>query len=101
MRTSRLGLLVSALIAAFLVPLFSQSQAPAGRVFFRIIVLDSVDAAQRIVDQLNAGENFVALARKVSIDPTASNGGLVGPVSLADLRPELRAVLEEIGRAHV
>ena len=97
MRTSRLGLLVSALIAAFLVPLFSQSQAPAGRVFFRIIVLDSVDAAQRIVDQLNAGENFVALARKVSIDPTASNGGLVGPVSLADLRPELRAVLE--GRA--
>ena len=96
--SSRLGLAVPALIIACLVPLFSQSTPPVPRgVFFRIIVVDSADAAQRIIDQLAAGENFVALARKVSIDPTAASGGLVGPVSPEDLRPELRAALE--GRA--
>jgi tetratricopeptide (TPR) repeat protein len=50
----------------------------------------------RVLEQLTGGENFVALARTLSVDPSASNGGLVGPVSVADLRPQIRSVLERL-----
>jgi tetratricopeptide (TPR) repeat protein len=92
--------MAAALLVAALVPVRSQpqsaqpSQAP---ILFRIIVVESTDAARRVLDQLAAGENFVALAQQVSIDASASNGGLVGPVSPADLRGELRAALEGLG----
>src|SRR5688572_17888654 len=95
---SRVGLVVAALLVAALTPVGSQGPTPAsplqGTILFRIIVVESPDAAQRVLEQLAAGENFVALAQKVSVDATSSNGGLVGPVSLADLRGELRAALE-------
>jgi tetratricopeptide (TPR) repeat protein len=92
---SRVGLTAVALLIAALVPLRSQPQsAPQNAIFFRIIVVESADAARRVLDQLAAGENFVALAQKVSVDPSAANGGLVGPVQIADLRGELRTGLE-------
>jgi hypothetical protein len=92
---SRVGLTAVALLIAALVPVRSQPQsAPPAAIFFRIIVVESADAARRVLDQLAAGENFVALAQKVSVDPSAANGGLVGPVQIADLRGELRTGLE-------
>ena len=84
---SRVGLTAAVLLIAALVPVRSQPQsAPQTAIFFRIIVVESADAARRVLDQLAAGENFVALAQKVSVDPSAANGGLVGPVQIADLR---------------
>jgi hypothetical protein len=74
-----------------LVPLLSQT-APA-TISFRMIVVDSEDAAERILARLRNGENFVALAAEVSDDPSASNGGLVGPIAVSDLRPQIRTVL--------
>jgi hypothetical protein len=47
-----------------------------------------------VLDRLAAGGNFVALAQRVSVDASASNGGLVGPVAIADLRGELQAALQ-------
>jgi hypothetical protein len=94
---SRVGLVVAALVVATLTPVRSQAPQSApvqGTILFRIIVVESPDAAQRVLDQLAAGENFVALAQKVSVDATSRNGGLVGPVSVADLRGELRSALE-------
>ena len=70
------------------------TQQPASTRSFRIIVVESQDAADRVLDQLRHGENFVALAMRISIDPSAANGGLVGPVPLSDLRPQIRNVLE-------
>ena len=97
--SSRVGLIVAALVVAVLAPLRSQAPQPASAqspILFRIIVTESPDAAQRVLDQLTAGANFVALAQKISVDPTGSNGGLVGPVPLADLRSELREALEAL-----
>ena len=95
---SRVGLLAVALVAAFLSPVRSQPQPAAQRpdavVHFRMIVVESVEAARRVLDQLAAGANFVALARQVSVDATAGTGGLVGPVGLDDLRGELREALQ-------
>jgi hypothetical protein len=96
--TGRAAFIAAALLIAALAPARSQSQragqSPPGLILFRIIVVESADAARRVLDQLAAGENFVALARRLSVDPSAANGGLVGPVAISDLRAELRAVLE-------
>src|SRR5262245_25410382 len=94
---SRVGLIVAALLAATMAPVRSQAPQtatlPQSTILFRIIVVDSPDAAQRVLDQLTAGENFPALAQRISIDATGRNGGLVGPVPVADLRGELRTAL--------
>ena len=59
----------------------------------RIIVSDSADEAARIVERLERGENFVAIAKSESIDPSAEVGGLLGRVELSSLRPELADAL--------
>jgi hypothetical protein len=88
------ALLVVAAVIAALAPVFSQ---PAARVIsFRLIVVESQDAADRVVAQLQRGENFVALAARISADPSAANGGLVGPIRIADLQPQIRTVLETL-----
>src|SRR5262245_22112714 len=95
---SRVGLIVAALLAATMAPVRSQAPqtatTPQATILFRIIVVESADAAQRVRDQLVAGENFPALAQRMSVDATSRNGGLVGPVAIADLRGELRTALE-------
>src|SRR4029079_13369033 len=96
---SRVGLIVAALVAAALAPVRSQAPQPATppqTILFRIIVVESADAAQRVRDQLAAGENFPALAQRISVDATGRNGGLVGPVAIADLRGELRTALDAL-----
>jgi peptidyl-prolyl cis-trans isomerase SurA len=40
------------------------------------------------------GEDFAVLAAEVSDSPSKANAGLVGPISLADLSPEIRTALE-------
>jgi hypothetical protein len=94
---NRTGLLLAA-IAAALVHVSSQAQTPAGAstVSFRIVVVESQDAAAQVIEALARGENVVALAARVSIDSSAANGGLVGPVPLVDLRPEIRGALERL-----
>ena len=95
-RSGRFGLLLAALITAALAHVYSQPQTSgrADRVSFRIIVVESQDAATKVIDALKSGENVVALAARVSIDPSAANGGLVGPAAVADLRPEIRSALD-------
>ena len=92
----RVLLLLASTIVAF-TPAFSQTSQSSprtpGEVLLRIIVVESLDEAQRVVEQLKNGENFVALARKVSIDATAESGGLVGLVPVSTLRPDVRIAL--------
>ena len=96
------GFLLAALTATALVRVASQ-QAPAApeTVSFRIVVVESQDAAMRVIEAIAAGENVVALAARLSVDPSAANGGLVGPVPIADLRPELRTALERLRTGEV
>ena len=79
------------------------SQSPEGnrQVTFRIIVVSSEDAATRIAKQVAGGASFVALAVAESIDPSAPTGGLIGPIALSALRPELRSALAEMQMGEV
>lgn len=98
MRRFRLALaLVSAAAAlAALAPVVLPAQQRASLVTFRILVAATHEAAERVADRVEKGENFVTIARAESTDPTAAAGGLVGPIAMADLRPELRAALRDL-----
>jgi tetratricopeptide (TPR) repeat protein len=79
-------------------PLCSQVSQPldpkdSATAFLRIIVVSSQEQAQQILSRLNKGENFADLARKESVDSTASDGGSLGTVAISSLRPELRDAL--------
>jgi hypothetical protein len=59
----------------------------------RIIVVSSMEAAERVAKRLEAGESFVAVAKAESTDRTAERGGWLGRLALADLRDEVRRAL--------
>ena len=62
----------------------------------QVIVVDSAEKARQILDRLQKGEDFTAIARKESIDPSASEGGYLGLVDLSTMRPELREALKGV-----
>jgi hypothetical protein len=56
--------------------------------------VSSPESAQRIVDRLQKGEDFAALAKRESLDSTSDDGGLMSHVNVSTLRPELRGALQ-------
>jgi parvulin-like peptidyl-prolyl isomerase len=85
-------------LALFALALDVQSQSPrdqpaTAQVAFRIIVVSSAEKAEELAGRVTKGEDFAALARAESVDPSAPQGGLVGPIPLSDLREELRDAL--------
>jgi len=74
----------------------SAQSISADEITLRIIVIESLDDARQALEQLRAGGDFAALAKQVSIEPSAGRGGLLGRVTISALRPELRAALEGV-----
>jgi hypothetical protein len=56
---------------------------------FRRILVATEEEAQDVVNALAAGESFAELARAVSIDQAAQNGGEVGEIGVFSLQAEL------------
>ena len=85
--------------ALALLPISLPAQPPANSavglqiVDLQIIVVNSAGEAQGILERLKKGEDFAALAKAASTDATASEGGYMGHIEPATLRPELREVL--------
>lgn len=52
------------------------------------------DRAEKIRARILAGESFDKLATETSDAPSKSNAGLIGPISLNDLSPDLRKTIE-------
>jgi tetratricopeptide (TPR) repeat protein len=73
------------------------AQAPsAPQVTFRLIVVSTADRAQAIADSIAGGASFETVAREQSTDPSSAQGGLIGPIELSELRPELREALRSL-----
>jgi hypothetical protein len=72
-----------------------------GKIPLRIIVMNSLSEARQVLERLKKGEDFASLAAKISIDPSAKDGGYVGDVDPSGLRPELRDAVRGIGRGEV
>jgi len=52
------------------------------------------DKAEQLRARALAGDNFMKLAEENSDAPSKANAGLIGPLSLGDLSPDLRKVIE-------
>jgi len=65
----------------------------------RLIVTQGLNDAQRALERIRGGEQFVDVATEVSIDPSASRGGLLAPIARQDpaYPPQLRETLWSIG----
>jgi hypothetical protein len=72
------------------------AQNPAPAVALRMIVVGTPEEAERIAEQLRQGADFAALAAERSLEPSARDGGFLGIVDPATLRPELRDALRGI-----
>ena len=99
--------MLRALICALLLPCLgtltwpcTQAAAPASAeqkiVELQIIVVETSAQADRVFERLKKGEDFAAVAKEVSVDPTASDGGNIGRIDPSTLRPELRDALKNI-----
>ena len=62
----------------------------------RMITVRNRQVAQQIHQQLNQGASFSALAAQKSIGPERLAWGYSGTVRLADVQPELRAILQTL-----
>src|SRR5215468_8485802 len=96
-------LLAAALCGSGLVcpSLYGQSAEPDASakpkgVALQVIVVNTREQAQRVLEQLKAGYDFASLAKEKSIDPTADSGGFMGRMDPAGLRPELRDALQGV-----
>lgn len=56
----------------------------------------AAEAAQRLLEELNEGANFGAVARQFSQSATAARGGDLGWVQLSDIAPELRDAVQTL-----
>jgi len=52
------------------------------------------DRAEKLRARILAGEGFDTIASAVSEAPSKANGGLIGPLSMNDLSPDLRKIIE-------
>lgn len=85
--------LASVLLAG--VAALAPAQQDAARpVDLGIIVTTSEPEAQAVLKQLNAGFDFSVLAKEKSIDSTANDGGYMGNMLIAQLRPEFQVALQ-------
>jgi hypothetical protein len=84
------------LLALFVVAATLLRAGQPDEVTLRIIVVGSNEDAQQVLERLRQGENFVALAKQVSLDPSADRGGLLGRVALSSLRLDLRKAVQNL-----
>ena len=86
---------VLGLVFPFISALPPQDSSPS-MLNLQVIVVDSPGKAQQILDRLHKGEDFAGIAKSESIDPSGPQGGYIGLVDPATLRPELREALKDI-----
>lgn len=78
------------------------AQSPTEKsVELRIIVVDSSSQAESVRQRLKKGEDFAAIAKEISIDPTSSDGGYMGLLDPSSLRPELRDALKGVNPGQI
>jgi FG-GAP-like repeat/PPIC-type PPIASE domain/ASPIC and UnbV len=87
--------LVIAAVAATMLTLLAAAQGPPSDLTaLQIIVMPSAEEAAQVRAQVTGGADFAAIAKERSVDPTARDGGYLGTLSVASLRPELRDAVQ-------
>ena len=84
------------LILGFQLRPVSAQQSSSAKVDLGVIVLDTEAKAEEALSRLQSGEDFSAVAKALSIDPNATNGGFVRGADVDRLRPELREAIANL-----
>jgi len=100
-RSLSLGVFLSAAIALWWLPSAAAPQSPSPEKPLSIIVTASEPEARRVLERVNRGDDFAALARDRSIDPSAHDGGYLGNLDPANLRRELREAVNGVAAGQV
>ena len=80
----------------FRAPILSSQTSASHVVGLQILVVDSQAEAEKVFQRLKGGEDFAAVARQVSTDSTASDGGNMGLIDPVTLRSEFRDALQGV-----
>jgi FG-GAP-like repeat/ASPIC and UnbV/PPIC-type PPIASE domain len=83
-------------LAGFLPGTQAQQAADSPELELGVLITTRAEDADAILKQLKAGADFGVLAKEKSIDTTAGEGGYLGRLSPASLRPELADALRGI-----
>ncbi|MCA8931496.1 MAG: peptidylprolyl isomerase [Rhodospirillaceae bacterium] len=75
---------------------FLEENPPTEETHARHILVDNAEEAQEIIDQLDAGGDFVELAQEHSIGPSGDNGGDLGYFTRDQVVPEFADVAFEL-----
>src|SRR5690349_21772638 len=97
----RIALAMACATLVLLAPVSSQVATPPSEATLRIIVVESADEAGLVTARLARGEDFADLAAALSIDPSARAGGLLGRVTLAQLRAEIQDAVRQAGPGRI
>ena len=90
-------MLIRRYLAIVLLTFALPAQTPApNELPLGIIVTASEVEALQVLSRLRQGDDFAALARARSIDPSANDGGYLGQLDPSQLRAELRAGLNGV-----
>src|SRR5580704_1623980 len=87
---------VVAVVALIVFSQVARTGDDANAIPVRMILASSAEDAQAILDRLKTGDDFAVLAREKSVDPTSADGGFLGKIDPASLRPELRDALRGV-----
>ena len=75
----------------------SRAMAEQGKVKLLHIITADPEAVKLLQEELMAGNDFASLAVRFSSGPTAAEGGLIGWISISQMAPPIREVIEELG----
>jgi tetratricopeptide (TPR) repeat protein len=81
------------IVATCATDIHAQTIATQEEADIAIFVAPDAQRAEAALKQLQAGWDFGVLCREESVDPTGENGGYLGRLKPAELRPELRNAL--------
>jgi tetratricopeptide (TPR) repeat protein len=84
------------IVLGIAIPAPSGGDEAAHPVSVELIVTGTHQEADKMLTRIHTGEDFAALAREYSIDPTAKSGGHLGKVDIDSLRAELRDALRGV-----
>jgi tetratricopeptide (TPR) repeat protein len=74
----------------------SAQQSSSAKVDLEVIVLDTEAKAEEALSRLQREEDFSAVAKALSIDPNATDGGFVRDADVDRLRPGLREAIANL-----
>jgi hypothetical protein len=100
-RALRLAAAGTFVIIAPLPTICAQQTQSTNSTRLSVIVVSSASTAERVVARLKKGDDFAAIAKEQSIDPTANDGGLIGALDPSRLRIELRDALRSIAPGQI